>query len=419
MANGERQMDLTPIKVPGKRHIDKSKAAIFARKTLKRRPGRPLKLVATKRPLNDAISLPSMPRGAKKMKRDKLPAVKRSHLENTPGEILAEIFLYSMNFALPATSPHLALQLNDPVVYRKTITMAFGSTWNAWIAHSDKFPFPAGHQSVNLDRGTSLHPNTDRPGDHVLQTRVLKCAWVNVDVMVGAKELWLKKKAAAGLSSRIHIEIPVKAERTLRASLKATYYGEKTLVPTGESYSAAFEKDYQNFCEAVEKGEDYMRLCNWDKYVDVHYRTEIPSRLLTGPWTEGDIRLLFWLVRGGACIQFGQESTTAEAARDGFYQAVETGEVRVMVLFDWMKAVYKPNMIRICLNIPKDARGVRIFDRMLHHGRKEDRPLKTKDNFFRLEISALDTRGCLDLPETDLELREWFAVLEDRWDYFH
>ncbi|RDW80057.1 hypothetical protein BP6252_04695 [Coleophoma cylindrospora] len=405
-------MDLTPIKVPGKRHVDKSKAA-------NRRPGRPLKLEAAKRPLNDAISSPSTPRGAKKSKRDKLPAVKTSPLESMPTEILAEIFLYSMNFALPATSPRLALLLNDPVVHRKTITMAFGPTWNEWIAHSDKFSFPAGHQLVNLNVGTSLHPHTDRPGDHVLQTSVLKCGWASVEVMVGAKELWLKKKAAAGVSSRIYLEIPIKIEETLQTSLQVSHRGEKALIPTGESYSAAFEKDYQNFCEAVEQGEDYMRLCNWDKYVDVHYRTEIPSRLLTGPWTEDDIRLLFWLVRGGACIQFGQESTTAEAVQDGFYHAVEKGELRVMFLFDWMKAVYKPNMVRICLNIPKDARGVRVFDRMLHHGRKEDRPLKTKDDLFRLRSSAWDARDRLGLPETRREIREWFKILEDRWDYFH
>lgn len=132
--------------------------------------------------------------------------------------------------------------------------------------------------------------------------------------------------------------------------IEATHGGEKTLIPAYKSYSAAFEKDYRNFCMAIDEGEDYMRLCNWDKYVDIHYRTEIPGRLLTGPWTEDDIRLLFWLVRGGASIQFGEESTTAEvsffdtfyhdlmliqvqAARGGFYRAAMLGQTRVLFLF--------------------------------------------------------------------------------------
>lgn len=110
------------------------------------------------------------------------------------------------------------------------------------------------------------------------------------------------------------IEIPVKEEATFQESIKATHEAEKTLVPGGQSYSAAFEKDYRNFCKVIAKGEDYIRLCNWDKYVCIHYRTEIPDKLLTGPWTEDDIRLLFWLVRCGACVQWGAESTTAEVS---------------------------------------------------------------------------------------------------------
>lgn len=100
-----------------------------------------------------------------------MAAVKKSRLEDTPTEILTEIFLYSMNFELPATSIHLALKLSDAPVYKKTINLAFTPTWNAWVAHSDKFPFPAGHPSVNINQGTSLPPSTDRAGDYVLQVR--------------------------------------------------------------------------------------------------------------------------------------------------------------------------------------------------------------------------------------------------------
>lgn len=87
-------------------------------------------------------------------------------------------------------------------------------------------------------------------------------------------------------------------------------------------------------------------------------------------------------------------------------------------LLDWMKAVRRPNMIRIALLMPRDDRGVAVWDRILHHGDPQDRTLKTIDNFFELQLNTLEARETLDLPETYLAMSTWFKTLEKRWVYF-
>lgn len=56
---------------------------------------------------------------------------------------------------------------------------------------------------------------------------------------------------------------------------------------------------------------DYQQALKWPPFQaesmpwggqDIHVKTRIPDRLITGPWTEESQRRLFWLTRGGALV---------------------------------------------------------------------------------------------------------------------
>jgi hypothetical protein len=51
----------------------------------------------------------------------------------------------------------------------------------------------------------------------------------------------------------------------------------------------------------------------------VHRSTEIPDRLITGPWDEGSLKKFFWLVQAGARLS---PSQTWEVTREGFHNAL-------------------------------------------------------------------------------------------------
>lgn len=95
-------MDLTPIRVPGKR---------------KRGQEFPARRVP--------VSVSRKRRTLKSLK----PRRKMSILERLPTELLEEIFLYCMNLNLPRASPIIAAKLSREAFYHKTIISAFGRTW--------------------------------------------------------------------------------------------------------------------------------------------------------------------------------------------------------------------------------------------------------------------------------------------------
>lgn len=84
-----------------------------------------------------------------------------------------------------------------------------------------------------------------------------------------------------------------------------------------------FYHDYNAF-----RNIEHMNSSSWSEYstdpnsstwVEVHKSTEIPDDLLTGPWDEGSLQKLFWLVQGGARLSSVQ---TWEITREGFRCAI-------------------------------------------------------------------------------------------------
>jgi hypothetical protein len=77
-----------------------------------------------------------------------------------------------------------------------------------------------------------------------------------------------------------------------------------------------FNNDFAGFSEFMQErdGGYIWESCSWSVNKDVHRDTEIPSSLLLGPWTENNIKLLFWAVKSGARIDW-LNSTSGEASK--------------------------------------------------------------------------------------------------------
>jgi len=82
-----------------------------------------------------------------------------------------------------------------------------------------------------------------------------------------------------------------------------------------DAYFERWKNDLASFrtkVELLKDGEPQLcRPTNDERQyscLGVHRQTEIPTSLLSGPWTEQNIELLFWLVRGGAMIDYSNSS---------------------------------------------------------------------------------------------------------------
>ena len=68
-----------------------------------------------------------------------------------------------------------------------------------------------------------------------------------------------------------------------------------------------FNNDFTSFFELMQERDSVSirRQCYyWDVNRDLAMDVEIPSSLLLGPWTEDNIKLLFWLIKAGARIDW-------------------------------------------------------------------------------------------------------------------
>lgn len=102
-------MDLTPIKVRGKRSA-KGEAPLV---TLAKRPKHS---------------------GEGKRKQAKVRCPRASNIEKSlPLEVLERIFWFSENLNFPRASPRLGALLSGTSTLRETFLSAFGPTWDVWF----------------------------------------------------------------------------------------------------------------------------------------------------------------------------------------------------------------------------------------------------------------------------------------------
>ncbi|TGO28531.1 hypothetical protein BPAE_0026g00210 [Botrytis paeoniae] len=315
----------TPIKVPGKNTRDSSKSAVLARKIMKRPPGRPLKKKSSKVASQTSKSFTSILRESKVRTLKNIKSRRKmSELEKLPTEILEQIFFGCWNLSLPACSPVIGGKLSSVAVYNKIIIAAFGPVWDKWYGQL-------------LDPGLDL----DYSGNSSLQSTILKFRWAKLSMLLQGQDLWVQKYA---------LERPF----PLALGMIAIHHRDdiEGIDPKNASAAELLDNDFAKYCNAfqrmdvshttdaseimdfmsslVEKREQIFDL-GIRNYANVARGTEIPHTLLMGPWDEEAVKFLFWLVMGGARIDW-LASTSGEAAIIGYKNAVRECRIEVIHL---------------------------------------------------------------------------------------
>lgn len=100
-----------------------------------------------------------------------------------------------------------------------------------------------------------------------------------------------------------------------------------------------FDKEFERFSAFASQENPHpaievsnkSRLC-----IDIDDHAEIPERLLDRQkfWTDGQRKLLYWIVKSGARIQW-ETSTSGEVALAGLKTAILIGDIQSIHLLGW------------------------------------------------------------------------------------
>ncbi|KAH8684558.1 hypothetical protein BGZ60DRAFT_397826 [Tricladium varicosporioides] len=361
------KMEHTVIKIPGKRTRDTSKQAKEARKALKRPSGRPLKLDSSRNPRRDSASM-AVTKFKSKAPQEKLVTIftasKVALLEKLPTELMREIYFLSMNLSLPRSSSIIGSVLSSESVYSWTIDFAFATLWGKW--HGDFY------------RTKHEPPNEYSE----MQSAILRCRWATLSRLLKAKDSWRKKQPFEEQPS------------TLCRWFCAPAYGKgkNDLINFGHvpthiiSEEEYLDEDYLMFCKFT--ANQYVgQPVSFMDTADVEHCTEIPESLLLGPWSDAQMRYLYWVVKSGARIDW-LRSTSGETALTGMRNAIIEGDTRAIILLGWAGVSGKidENMIIFALR-ESGSDKVRVFNHLL---------LLIDSAGWNSKISVPNIKGTLD-----------------------
>ncbi|ROV95297.1 hypothetical protein VSDG_06027 [Cytospora chrysosperma] len=273
--------------------------------------------------------------------------VKRARLHQLPHEILERIFIASQNLFLPLVSRELHHMLSGDSIKYRLVGAAFGPTWDAYYG-CDNF------EVVSYDGWQS---DTERiAGDPTFQSAVLACSWAKLPMLLRSFDVWIRQQS----KGRAYFHIPELKQDRLRmvpqpGSLYEKAYIDETDDPAGSTTMTMREKlafDLVNFEALLShsspaapcvlpvghipiKGNTYRLRAMLGMHLEVHPGARIPGDLLCGPFESDDgaigmgaekMERLFWLVRGGSCLQ---EDQTWEVTREGFRQILRLIKIDV------------------------------------------------------------------------------------------
>ncbi|POS86351.1 hypothetical protein EPUL_001494, partial [Erysiphe pulchra] len=227
-----------------------------------------------------------------------------SKLEELPTELIVRIFLDCLNLEFPRSSPILTACLSSKSVFIQTVIAVFGPTWHRWNENNNRLlVHTTNHEdyaeNAQLQVGETILVNFN---DNIYLTQVDSllyygaAGYFNPDVKNRLKDI----------------------DTFLLSPLEHLEY------------------DYRGFTEITslrDKIPDMSELW-WETNHDFAIGVEIPSSLLSGPWTDEDIKLLFWTIKSGAELNW-LNSTTGETALCGLKHAISIGNIRVIYLLVW------------------------------------------------------------------------------------
>ncbi|OBT79833.1 hypothetical protein VF21_01598 [Pseudogymnoascus sp. 05NY08] len=319
---------LTLIKVPGKRKRKQHTDNADGENKPSRPKGRPRK--ETTKKIKTSASVLGFGTTSRQSPQDNF-TVNRSMtlLERLPTELLEKIFLVSLNFNLPRSSPIIGIKLSNQYIYITTTVAIFEPTWryNYGLLYEQRRT-----ASGSLDGG-------DVPGDPDLQSSLLRCQWATVFMIRQAEKAWMltapqkpvKQEVEGVAQARSHSP----ASDSEQLVHTETHTSEERL--SGDSEPHDFDEQYAEFLRltdpeaAREEGMTTSPTFRWKIPLKIHPQTEIPESLLRGPWSPDMVMYLFWLTRAGARIDYSA-STNGEVARQGLDQAILDGNLQILYL---------------------------------------------------------------------------------------
>ncbi|KAL2069154.1 hypothetical protein VTL71DRAFT_15492 [Oculimacula yallundae] len=330
-------MELTPIRIPGKYKRIKTKIATEARKALNRKPGRPLKHTQNVSSIPIAAADNSQPLNSPKKRTLKTIKSKRkmSLLEKLPVELLERVFQFCLNLDLPQASPVLAGKLASATIYNWTLMRVFGPSWDRGYARQDVADEKK--YEVTVDSGEWGEE------DGELQSRVLRCRWASLEVLLRAKEVWVRRFA----EDRVFDPHYFLKERNLtttspdpddpKSDVNSEPLPNLTNIPP--PYPTPFEylqTDYTDFLHftSFSDGSWPFHTISWSSHADLSPALEIPHSLLSSPFTFPKLQFLFYLLKHGARISW-LLSTSGEVALSGLRDAIREGCVQAVHLLVW------------------------------------------------------------------------------------
>ncbi|CAN8100660.1 unnamed protein product [Discula destructiva] len=310
-------MNLTPVRVRGKRGHSKKQMKAWTKTT--KAPAMDDQQEAKRSKKHHARSVTGI---GSRLSKD------ISRLLQLPQEVLERVFLASKNLSLPLVNRELHRRLSTESIQYQLVAAAFGPTWDAW--------YGLDNYELHSYEGWAVDGNRIA-GDPAFQSAILACSWAKLEMLLSSYDIWIRQHARR----RAYFTIPKLSEERLGqppepgsvydVAHNAIYSISPSDAPRSPHMSMRqkFGFDLENFQRFVADAEETDPRNHLRALLGMHLETHpgavIPDDLLSGPFESEDdgsiaeghekAQRLFWLVRGGACLQGEQ---TWEVTRDGF-----------------------------------------------------------------------------------------------------
>ncbi|CCE33290.1 uncharacterized protein CPUR_07214 [Claviceps purpurea 20.1] len=229
----------------------------------------------------------------------------RPSLQDLPVELLESIFLYSMNLALPRSSPLLGAKLSAKITVSRVFMAAFHDIWELslgackgwsrpewkrWSEPDDEELEEEGYFKLEKEASMKLEE------DASIQFALLSMPWADIDFILNVQQAWADKYArgrvfdhgdGGGSTYSLGWDISYAPESYHQHILQHSL-GELTF-----DARACFEADYDR---ALARPFPPGRFSGITQIIELNPPVA-PVDLITGPWDEEQKRRLFWSAR--------------------------------------------------------------------------------------------------------------------------
>ncbi|KAL0466669.1 hypothetical protein QR685DRAFT_103019 [Neurospora intermedia] len=263
-------------------------------------------------------------------------------IEQLPPEILERIFSMSENLNFPRSSLRIGYMLSARTFLMQLIVDAFSPTWDMW--------FGCPRKDIQSYRG--YEKDGERmPGNPDFQTAILSSKWFSLSLILHAQQVWIRRHGSVSRPF-IHTEnwlmlgpTRIELDRDLisgprpgeiqdydmddvrdvyphhphhRLHFDGHFFDDSGAPSSSQSNTkldveTCFEADWSWFTTILHKFDPQGVIYSLENhalrtgYWDIHPATKIPNHLLANPVASWDsVKLLYWLVRGGATLSSEQ-----------------------------------------------------------------------------------------------------------------